>query len=228
MTSQKHPAAILFDLDGTLVDSLPDIAGALGTLFNEMDREPLSSPEVKAMIGGGIPMLIERALTAGQIEVDGEQRGKLTQRFRDIYSARATELTRPFPGVVELLGQMKDAGTRLGVCTNKPEAVSRQILDELELSQFIGAVIGGDTLPTRKPDAAPVLAGLEILGCSPARGLMVGDSDADSGAARAAGVPVILVSFGYTRTPVAEIDADAVIDTFAELPNAIASVTGTP
>ena len=224
MTSQKLPAAVLFDLDGTLVDSLPDIAGALGTLFTEMGRDPLSSPDVKGMIGGGIPKLIERALNAARIEADQTHREELTQRFREIYGARATQLTRPFPGVIELLGQMKDAGTRLGVCTNKPETVTRQILDELSISPFIGAVIGGDTLTTKKPDAAPILAALDILGCSPAEAMMVGDSGVDAGAARAAGIPVILVSFGYTQTPVTEIGADAVIDTFAELPNAIARV----
>ena len=226
MTSQNHPAAILFDLDGTLVDSLPDIAGALGTLFTEMGREPISSSDVKSMIGGGIPKLIKRALSASRIEADEPQREELTQRFREIYGARATQLTRPFPGAIEVLTQLKDAGTRLGVCTNKPEVVTRQILDALSISPLLGAVMGGDTLPTSKPDAAPLLTALETLGCTPEQGMMIGDSDVDAGAARAAGVPVILVSFGYSRTPITEIDADAVIDTFAELPHAIARVTG--
>ena len=177
------------------------------------------------MVGGGVPKLIERALSASRIEADSARHEELVKSFLEIYGARATELTRPFPGAIEVLKKLKDAGTRLGVCTNKPEAVTRAILDDLSFSPLLGAVIGGDTLATKKPDAAPVLAALEILGYGPNEGMMIGDSAVDAGAARAAGIPVILVSFGYTHTPVSEIDADAVIDTFAELPDAIARVT---
>lgn len=222
MTSQKYPAAILLDLDGTLVDSVPDIAGALETLFTKEDWTPHSLVQVKAMVGGGVPKLIERALRKSNIEAGSARQEELVQRFMIIYGARATELTRPFPGAMEALKHLKDAGARLGVCTNKPEAVTRQILDDLSISPFIGAVIGGDTLATKKPDAAPILAALDILGCSPAEAMMVGDSGVDAGAARAARIPVILVSFGYTQTPVTEIDADAVINSFTDLPNAIA------
>ena len=225
MTSSHFPAAILFDLDGTLVDSAPDLAGALDTLFKEQGWAPHSLAEVKAMVGGGVPKLIERALRASRIEADNAAHDELVQRFVEIYGARATQLTRPFPGALEILRQLKDAGTHLGVCTNKPEAITRQILDALSISPLLGAVIGGDTLPTKKPDAAPVLAALEILGCGPDEGMMIGDSAVDLGAARAAGVPVILVSFGYTQTPVSEMDADAIVDTFAELPDAITRVT---
>jgi len=223
--SQNFPAAILFDLDGTLVDSVPDIAGALETLYTQEGWTPHSLLEVKAMVGGGVPKLIERALHKSGIDADSARREELVQRFLGHYGARATRLTRPFPGAMEMLKQLKNNGTSLGVCTNKPEAVSRQILDALSISPLLGAVIGGDTLATKKPDAAPVLSALEILGCSPAGGMMIGDSAVDSGAARAAGIPVILVSFGYTLTPVNEIDSDAVIDTFAELPEAIARVS---
>ena len=221
MTSSHFPAAILFDLDGTLVDSAPDLAGALDTLFKEQGWAPHSLAGVKAMVGGGVPKLIERALHKSGIDADSARREELVQRFLGHYGARATRLTRPFPGAMEMLKQLKEAGTHLGVCTNKPEAITRQILDALSISPLLGAVIGGDTLPTMKPDAAPVLAALEILRSGPDEGMMVGDSAVDLGAARGAGVPVILVSFGYTQTPVSQMDADAIIDSFAELPDAI-------
>lgn len=213
-----HPEAVLFDLDGTLADSLPDIAGALNDLLAEQGLRHCTMDEMRLMVGGGVPKLIERALRVLGEAVSQERFAGLVSRFMELYTPRAAELTRLNPGAMELLRQLKDDGVRLGVCTNKPEAVTREILKVLGVLDMLGAVVGGDTTPVKKPDAAPVLAALDALGCPPERALLIGDSPADAGAARAAGVPVILVSFGYTQTPVEQIDADGVVDSFGEIP----------
>lgn len=219
--SSSWPSAILFDLDGTLADSVPDLAGALSDLLEEEGHRRFELDEVRLMVGGGVPKLIERALRALDVPGDGAKIETLTDRFLELYTPRATRLTRLFPGAFELLEELHGAGVGLGVCTNKPEAVSRRILEELGVAPMLGAVIGGDSLPVKKPDPAPVLAALEQLNCPPERGLLIGDSGVDAKAARAAGIAIILVTFGYTRTPAAELGADATVDSFDEIPKAL-------
>jgi len=216
------PKAILFDLDGTLVDSAADMAGALNHVFSEDGFAELSIPAVTRMIGGGIPLLIERALVAHGETTSKERVDEIYPRYRDAYVSRAVETTRPFPGIVQLLETYRDAGVGLGVCTNKPEDVSHVILDKLDLTTFFGVVIGGDTLPVKKPDPAPVLEGLKQLGCEPLSGLMVGDSAADANAAKAAGVRAILVTFGYSQEPIHELPNDGIVDSYSEFPDAVA------
>lgn len=215
------PRAILFDLDGTLVESAPDIADALNLLMGEKGMEEFSIDSVKTMVGGGVALLIERALAANGRAAGAGQAADLVPRFMEIYTPRAADRTRLFPEARAVLETYHERGTGLGVCTNKPEAVTRMILESLGVAHLFGAVVGGDTLSVKKPDPGPVLRALEQLGCHPADGLMVGDSAADANAARAAGVPVILVTFGYTRTPVRELENDGLVDSFAELPRAI-------
>jgi phosphoglycolate phosphatase len=215
------PQAILFDLDGTLVDSAADMAAALNDVFGEDGFPELTMDAVKNMIGGGIPLLIERALAAHGEETSKQRVAALYPRYREAYFPRATQFTRLFPGALEVLERFRQQGIALGVCTNKPEAIARIILESLEVAPFFGAVIGGDTLDVKKPDPGPVLAGLVKLGCDPSDGLVVGDSAADADAARAAGVPVILVTFGYTRTPVQELANDGIAESFSALPGAI-------
>lgn len=208
------PSAILFDLDGTLADSSADLAGALNDVMGEEGYPALSVPAVTAMIGGGIPLLIERALVAHG-ETPSQQRvDELFPRYREAYVPRAVEKTRLFPGVEDVLKKYHSHGVGLGVCTNKPEAISRIILDKLGVLPLFGAVIGGDTLPTKKPDPAPVLEGLNRLGCKPEDGLMVGDSAADAFAAKAAGVRCVLVTFGYSQDPIEDLPSEGVIDNF--------------
>lgn len=230
MASQHTPwpQAVLFDLDGTLVNSLPDIADALNDLFEEHGWSAFALGEVREMIGGGVPKLIERALIRRNLTSDDEKSGELAARFLALYTPRATRLTRLFPDAKDLLEDLSRSGAKLGICTNKPEEVSRQILDALDISHFFGTVIGGDTLDVKKPDAGPLFEALRQLDCVADQALMVGDSGADSGAARVAGIPVLLVSFGYTLTPVAEIDCDGIIDSLAELPAAIEVLRGRP
>lgn len=169
------------------------------------------------MIGGGVPKLIERALTARGRPADGALAARLVDAFLPVYSAAATERTTVFPGVREVLERFADAGVRMGVCTNKPAGISERILSDLGLARYIGAVVGGDSGLERKPHPAPLLSALQSLGVSTDGAVMVGDSGADAGAARSAGIPVVLVSFGYTQTPVDEIDCDRIISRFDTL-----------
>ncbi|MGF1640127.1 MAG: phosphoglycolate phosphatase [Rhodospirillales bacterium] len=219
---------VVFDLDGTLVDSAPDLQAALNRLMRELGRRPLGLDEVKGMVGDGAAKLVERAVAATGLDGPGDDLGVLTARFLAHYEGHATDCTRPYPGVRETLTRLRAAGLALAVCTNKPEAATREVLKDLDLDGFFAAVVGGDSLPgVRKPDPAMLRAILEAVGASPREAVMVGDNANDVAVARALGVPVVVRADGYTRTAPADLGADAVIDDFAELLDvlAVAAVT---
>lgn len=215
--------AVVFDLDGTLVDSAPDLRVAVNRMLAEHGRRALGLDEVIGMIGDGATKLVERALAAS-----GGPAGDLaahTRRFLDFYEGNAADATRPYDGVPETLAALHGAGMALGVCTNKPETATLEVLRDLDLAHWFAAVIGGDSLDgVRKPDPRALLAAVARLGTSPEHAVMVGDNANDVGAARAAGIPVIVRAGGYTRTPAADLGADAVIDAFAALPAALAAL----
>ncbi|MBI3452562.1 MAG: phosphoglycolate phosphatase [Rhodospirillales bacterium] len=212
------PAAIVFDLDGTLVDSAPDLSAALNRLLVEHRRATVPLAAVRQMVGDGAAKLVERGFSAtGGMPAET---APLVRRFLEIYTAGIADLSRPFPGVTAALDRFAAAGIALGVCTNKPTPASRALLDALDLTRFFAAILGGDG-PVRKPDPRHLTAVLDQLGAAPAAALMVGDSMNDVAVARAAKVPVVAVSFGYTKVPAAELGADALIDDFAELPGLI-------
>ncbi len=219
--TQTPPAAILFDLDGTLVDSLPDLLRAMNALLAEMGRPPVTAKQVRGWVGDGAGPLVERAMlaTGGPSEISLRE---LVKRYLGHYAGNTAVGTRPFPGVEETLQSLKAAGHPLGVCTNKPTALSLELLDALGLSGLFGAIVGGDTVTARKPDPAHLLATLAAMGMDGRRALMVGDSANDVAAARAAGIPVVAVAFGYSRIDPKELGADALIDDFTELPEAAA------
>ena len=220
------PTTVVFDLDGTLIDSAPDLAGALNAVLGEQGLPPLSLDSVRAMVGEGVVKMLERGLAAAGMTMDDGLSNNLRDRFLDHYRDRMTQRTRPFPGVVEALESLRDAGTALAVCTNKRMDFTVPILETLDLARFFGAVIGGDSLAVAKPDPAPLRAAIERAGGSPGGAVMVGDSDIDVATARAVGVPVIAVSFGYTHVPPRELGADAVIDHFDQLADALARING--
>jgi phosphoglycolate phosphatase len=169
------------------------------------------------MIGGGSRRLIERALAARDERADGGRVNRLVDVFEKVYAENPCRDTRIFPGAVALMDALAAKGIRLGMCTNKPGAVTVRLLDALDLTRRFGAVVtGSDGLP-KKPDVAMLAATFARLGCSAEDGAMIGDSAADVGCARAAGCRVLLVSFGYTPTPAAALGADAVVDSFDEL-----------
>jgi phosphoglycolate phosphatase len=211
--------AILFDLDGTLVDSVPDLAAAVNGLLAELGRPPLSVPQVTSMVGDGTSALVERALAAS-----GAGSAPLRaahDRFLALYEADPTRLTRPYPEVPAVLGELAATGWRLGVCTNKPERATRSVLAGLDLERFFGVVLGGDSGPTRKPDPGPLCAALDRLGSAPGSAAMVGDHRNDVAAAQAAGMPAVFARYGYGTATLAGLTPDAAVDRFTELPQAL-------
>jgi phosphoglycolate phosphatase len=215
------PAAVLFDLDGTLVDSLPDLMRALNKLLADLGRRAATPAEVRGWVGDGAAVMISRGLEAtGGIPQDLPL-AALTERFFDLYRGHTVIDTRPYPGLEQVLCALKAGGHPLGVCTNKRTDLSKELLDGLGLSGFFAAVIGGDLAPARKPDPAHIRATLAALGADGRRAVMVGDSLNDIEAAHAAGIPVVLHSGGYCRGNPHDLGADAVIDRFADLPSAL-------
>lgn len=222
----KPTRLLICDLDGTLVDSAPDLAAAVGDLLAETGRPPLSEAAVRSMVGDGAANLVERALAASGGVPDAGALAGFVARYLAFYESRMTELTRPYPGAVATLRDLKTAGWRLAVCSNKSERSSRQILTALGFGGLFEAVAGGDSFPVKKPDPGHLHGVLAALGATPAAAVMLGDSLNDVLAARGAGVPIIAMASGYGPVPAHELGADALVDTFAELPAALARVAG--
>jgi phosphoglycolate phosphatase len=218
-----HPlAAVLFDLDGTLLDTVADIALALNRTLLEYRCAPLSENQVRAMIGRGSPILIERAAAAQGRTVDAAGQAAMLERFFHHYGELEElneDSAQPFAGAAELLRTLHDAGLRTAVVTNKQHRFAAALLQRLDLSAWVDVVVGGDTCSRRKPDPQPLLYACESLRVAPAESLMVGDSVNDVQAARAAGIAVVCVSYGYNegRDP-RTLDCDVLLDSLAELP----------
>ncbi len=214
--------AIVFDLDGTLVDTLPDIHEALNRSLVEANLAEIDRTACRNMIGGGAHNLIEQAFTQIGEPTDDPRVDDVFARFLLLYEAEPAVRSRAFPGVVSALETLQAQGVALGVCTNKPHGLSEMVLEKLKLARFFGdAVLGGDALAIRKPDAGHLLEVIRRLGHSPSVSLMVGDSATDVATARNAGIPVIAVDFGYTNTPASELGADALISHFDSLQDAL-------
>lgn len=218
----RHPLrAIVFDLDGTLIDSAGDLAAALNRVLAESGRTQVTLAQVKRMIGDGSAKLVERGFVATGALPSSVDLATHLARFLEIYEAGADELTRPYEGVADTLAHLAARGLKLGICTNKPDRATHRVLGAFNLASHFVAVAGGDAFPVRKPDPGHVLGVLARLGVPPADAVMVGDNEHDAAAARAAGLPIILVSYGYAHASLADIGPDAVIDRFADLPAAL-------
>ena len=214
--------AVVFDLDGTLVDTAPDLHAHLNELLLELGRPGIGLATIRPLIGDGARALIERGLAASGGVPATADLDALFLEFLTRYTARPLRFGAAYDGVSGALDALQDAGVRLGLCTNKAQAPTDRLLAELDLARYFGAAIGGDALPVRKPDAGHLRAVLERLGVAASRAAMVGDSQTDLLAARAAGLPCVLVSFGYTRVAARELGAEAVIDHMDELGAALA------
>jgi phosphoglycolate phosphatase len=213
---------IAFDLDGTLVETAPDICGTLNILLEAEGIAPLPYDQGRLLVGRGARALVQRGFEvagAGADLTEARLDG-LVDRFIDLYRPRIAELSRPFPGCIEALGALKDAGAILSVCTNKRTELSVLLLQSLGMSDWFGAIVGADPGTPRKPDPLHLIAAVERAGGDPARAIMIGDGEPDAGAARAAGVPVVIVDFGYTTIPAAELGGDILISHFDALPDA--------
>jgi phosphoglycolate phosphatase len=210
-------SAVVLDLDGTLVDTAPDLAQATNHVLRQNGRRAVTLDEIRSLVGHGARKLIRRgfALTGADLAEDRVE--PLFEQFIDYYGSHISERSRPFPGAVALLERCREAGIRLAVCTNKQEGLSLKLLGDLDLSGYFSAVIGADTMGVAKPDPAPYREAVRRAGASVASSLMVGDSGTDVLLARAVGVPVIAVSFGYSDRPVAEFAPDHLVDHFDDI-----------
>lgn len=219
---------VVFDLDGTLVDSAPDLIDSLNTLFLREGWPPLPADEARSLIGSGMKPLIARGLKAKNVDTDAATLEALYAEFVDDYASRIAKFTRPYPGVEKALDRLAAAGFRLAVCTNKLEWLAVKLLDALSLSDRFATICGQDTFGVPKPDPRALLRTIEASGGSSSRAVMVGDSATDVRTAQAASIPVVVVDFGYTEIPVPELGADHIISHYDALPDTVAKLVKTP
>jgi phosphoglycolate phosphatase len=214
--------ALIFDLDGTLVDSAPDIHAAVARMLAEEDATPLSLNQVRSFIGNGVPALITRVMAARGELPDESRAADLAARFMRHYEAAPIQHTTMYPGVAGALATLDAAGYRIGLCTNKPAASARAILVAFGIAHHFATVVGGDSLPQRKPHPEPLYATRHALGGGNA--VCVGDSEVDAAAADAARMPLLLFTRGYRKTPVERLPHLAAFDHFSRLPGLVAGL----
>jgi phosphoglycolate phosphatase len=220
MTPMTSPATIIFDLDGTLVDSVPDLANALDRLMVEEGLPKVGRKRARDIIGHGIRAFIRAAFSYHGITLDEVREGRLVKRFKEIYAEALADETIVYPDVAHVLTHLRDSGHRMGVCTNKDEAFARSILTQLGLESYFAVIAGPDTFGFTKPDPRHLTETIAAIGGEGAA-LYVGDSDVDAQTAIAAHVPVVILRHGYCKVPHETLGADLLIDGFAELPAAL-------
>jgi phosphoglycolate phosphatase len=213
---------IVFDLDGTLVDTAPDLVGALNFVLQREGLPLVPLASARTMIGAGARKLIERGLELDGRAMSTGDLDRLTGDFIDYYRDHIADASQPFDGLLASLDELEDRGFRFAVCTNKLEGLSRLLLDKLEMTARFSAICGADTFGVSKPDPTILRQTILRAGGEISGSIMVGDSGPDVGVARRAGVPVVGVTFGYTETPIMELAPDAVIPHMRDLPDAVA------
>jgi phosphoglycolate phosphatase len=214
-------AVVAFDLDGTLVDTAPDLLGTLNVLLAEECLPRLPLEEARPFIGRGARWLIERGFEAAGAHLHPAKAAALFDRFIAHYRAHIADASRPFPGLEGALDALAAAGATLSVCTNKPTGLSVALLQALGLAPRFAAIVGQDSVPAMKPDPGHLAAAVEAAGGTLGRAVLVGDSLTDATTARAAGAGLVLVDFGYSDVPAADLAPDALISHFDELPDAV-------
>jgi len=218
------PGAVVFDLDGTLIDTAPDLHAATNHALVLAGRETITLDQCRELIGEGLKRLIEKGLEVTGTPIEGKQLDGLVAAAFAHYAGHLTDNSKIYDGVIEVLEALTAADVPLAVCTNKPAGFSNRILAELGLAPYFQSVVGGDSFPVRKPDPAHLLGALAPFGVAAKDAIMVGDSKTDVAASRNAGVPVVVVSYGYTQIPAVDLEADAVVDSFLELPAAFSAL----
>jgi phosphoglycolate phosphatase len=211
------PCPIIFDLDGTLIDSAPDIHACVNDVLGQHGTPPLTLDQVRSFIGGGVDVLWHKVIAAQEL-LDAKKADYIAA-FMTCYQD-ATQLTQLFPDVAQTLETLADRGHPLGICTNKPLAVTQAILTHFRISHLFGCVIGGNSVPERKPHPAPLRAALQMLGADPRqpKAIYVGDSEFDAACAAAVPVPFLIYTQGYRQTPVEDLPHLAAFDDFSALP----------
>jgi phosphoglycolate phosphatase len=222
------PRTLVFDLDGTLVDTAPDLISALNFVLEREGLAPLPMHRARNMIGAGARKMLERGLEAEGRAVSLEELDKLTKDFIGYYADHIAEGSRPFEGLEAALDELQGQGFQFAVCTNKLEWLSKRLLDQLGMTARFKAICGADTFGVAKPDPVILQQTLVRAGGQLSSAIMVGDAGPDVGVARRAGVPVIGVEFGYTEVPIAELKPDRLIGHFRELSGAVHSLIGAP
>jgi phosphoglycolate phosphatase len=216
---------VVFDLDGTLVDTAPDLISALNHVLDREGLPPVPLHSARNMIGAGARKLIERGLELEGRTVGPEDIARMLSVFIDYYAAHIVDASRPFEGLEAALDDLAASGYRFAVCTNKLEWLSKLLLDRLGLSARFSAICGADTFGISKPDPAILQQTVARAGAQLSSAIMVGDAGPDIGVARRAGVPVIGVGFGYTDVPIADLKPDRLIHHMSDLPAAVESLT---
>jgi phosphoglycolate phosphatase len=205
---------VVFDLDGTLVDTAPDLTNALNDVLVRRGHAPVSAETIRSAVGMGARIMIESALERTGATADIEP---MLAEFLAHYDANIAAESRPFPGAVASLEALKERGATLAICTNKREYLARKLIAALELDGYFHAIAGRDSFAVAKPHPGHIIETIAAAGGAPARAMMVGDSEVDILAAKGAGLPVVMVSFGYAPAPLDGVHPDAVIDHFDEL-----------
>ncbi|MBO44536.1 MAG: phosphoglycolate phosphatase [Rhodospirillaceae bacterium] len=214
---------LIFDFDGTLVESAIGMTACMNQLMSELDRPSLEVQQVAYMVGEGIQVTVSRAMKAtGGMP---ENLDAYVTRFKELYYDQSIEETPLYPDVIETLQYLAEEGYVMGLCTNKVYDATVRLLEGLDIARFFQAVAGGDTYPIRKPDPRHLEGVMEAIGGSRDQSIMIGDSINDIGCARAANVRSIAVTYGYTKIPPAEMGADRLVDRFNEIPAAISALS---
>ena len=217
--------ALIFDLDGTLINSLPDVCASINSVLSDMGHRKLTLNETKNMVGWGGRVLVEKALETTGNKFTEDDINRFLEKFIDIYSKNPNDHSSVFPGVLSMLEKFKSDKIRMGICTNKPTATTPPVLRSLGLDHFFDVVSCGDAVPHKKPDGRHVSMVVEQLGATNKTSVMIGDSESDITAAIDAGVRSVAVTFGYAHIPCDELGADALIDHFDDLPQALMNIS---
>ena len=214
-------AVLLFDLDGTLADTNPDLHATMNHILSQHGLAPLPQDRVRHLIGGGAAMILQRGFSEHGVTLSDADMAAATEEFVLWYDQNIDHGTRIFDNLMPILGRARAQNIKMGVVTNKREGLAAKLLFRLNLQGYFDVLVGGDTLATRKPEPEMVHTAMTRLGGTPHNTVLLGDSEADTGAARAAGVKCVCVSFGYRRIPLEELGADAIIDDYADLPDTL-------
>lgn len=215
---------LVFDLDGTLLETAPDLVGTLNAILEKEGLKAIPMETARTYIGQGARMMIENGFKENQKPISREEIEDLVPGFLEHYEARISRETHIFPNLLNVMDKLAAEGWEFAVCTNKMERLARILLDDLNLTNRFVAITGGDTFENKKPHRDHILKTIALTNSTPEHAIMVGDSISDINAAKAAHVPVIAVDFGYTPVHVSELGPDIVISDFAELNAAIQAV----